>query len=81
MFQLVGVLVLSVSGAAQTPAPAATVNGPRMDWSPWQKYRATVVHPAVTVKAADMARAQENLRRYAWARQYRDGLVSACPVR
>jgi hypothetical protein len=77
MFQLVALLALSALPAPQGSVSAGLTNDPLMDWSPWQKYRATVIHPATTVKAADLARAQENIRRYAWARQYRDGLVDA----
>ncbi len=76
MFQLVALLALSALRAPQVSASTGPVNDPLMDWSPWQKYRTTVVHPAVTVKAADLARARENIRQYAWARQYRDGLVN-----
>lgn len=75
MLQLAVLLALSASGAPQAAAVAPT-SDPLMDWSPWQKYRATVVHPAVTVKAADLARAHENIQKYAWARRYRDGLVN-----
>jgi len=40
------------------------------DWSDWQKYREQVVHPATLIKPEDLARAKENVRRYAWARAY-----------
>jgi len=40
------------------------------DWSDWEKYRGQVVHPATTIKPEDLARAQDNLRRYAWAQEY-----------
>jgi hypothetical protein len=47
---------------------------PLLDWSPWEKYRATVVHPAATLKPADLERARANLERYAWARSYRESV-------
>jgi hypothetical protein len=49
-----------------------------LDWTPWERYRAAVKHPATSVHAADVARARENLRRYAWARAYRDAVEGRC---
>ncbi|HEX8524708.1 MAG TPA: hypothetical protein VF669_20815, partial [Tepidisphaeraceae bacterium] len=57
--------------AAARAEPALT------DWSGWERYRGTVKHPCLMVKPADLARAQENIRRYAWAKQYRDGLLKS----
>lgn len=54
-----------VSGAAADPL---------LDWSAADRYRAAVAHPAVTFKPADLARAQENLKRYSWAQRYAAGL-------
>jgi hypothetical protein len=44
------------------------------DWSDWEKYRDQVIHPAGTIKAADVERAAENIRRHDWARGYLDRL-------
>ena len=44
------------------------------DWSDWKKYRDQVVHPAGTIKPADLERAHENIRRHDWAQRYVDGL-------
>ena len=45
-----------------------------LDWSDWEKYRGTVQHPSGAIKPADLARARENLQRYAWARSYATSL-------
>ena len=68
-------LVLSVAGASPG-APGSPGVDSLLDWSPWQKYRTTAAHPAVTIKTADLARARENIRQYAWGRRYRDGLLN-----
>ena len=47
---------------------------PLFDWSPWEQYRDTVKHPCVVLKPADIARARENMNRYAWARSYATGV-------
>ena len=66
-------LLLTASlGVAQ--AQRTVADEPLLDWSAWQKYRATVVHPASTIKPADVERARENMRRYEWARGYAAGL-------
>jgi hypothetical protein len=44
------------------------------DWSDWNTYRDQVVHPAATIKAADLERARENIQRHDWAKRYTDGL-------
>ncbi|NQT17046.1 MAG: heparinase II/III family protein [Planctomycetes bacterium] len=49
-------------GADPTPGPT--------DWSDWEKYRDSVVHPATIIKLPDLERARENVRRYAWAGRY-----------
>jgi hypothetical protein len=43
---------------------------PILDFSPWREYRATVIHPALTIKPADLAKARQNIGRYEWARKY-----------
>ena len=60
-------------GDAVLGAEARSGRGPT-DWSDWEKYRAQVVNPATTIKPEDLARAKENVRRYAWARRYVEGL-------
>ncbi len=60
-------LCCGVWGQAATPKP-----DPLEDWSLWERYRASVSHPAATFKAADLARARANIVRYRWAREYRD---------
>ncbi len=61
MWIALGVGAVAV-GADSTPRPT--------DWSDWEKYRDLVVHPATIVKPQDLARAKENIRRYAWAGRY-----------
>ena len=39
-------------------------------WPNWQKYRTTVQAPTGAIKAADLTRAHENLKRYPWAQEY-----------
>ncbi|MDO8541181.1 MAG: heparinase II/III family protein [Opitutaceae bacterium] len=58
------VLLASIAAAAE----------PLFDWSDWQSYRGTVQHPSGALKPADLARARENLQRYAWARSHLAGL-------
>ncbi len=57
-------VTLSCLGANAAAADAI------LDWSDWEKYRGAVSHPSGAIKADDLARARENLRRYDWARQY-----------
>lgn len=45
------------------------------DWSDWEHYRDQVVHPAGTIKQADIDRARENIDRHGWARDFADGLA------
>ncbi len=61
-------LVYSCAGARAAGAE------PLLDWSDWEKYRAPVQHPSGAFKPADVARARENLQRYAWAKAYAAGL-------
>lgn len=44
------------------------------DWSDWETYRESVVHPAATIKAADLERAHQNLQRHDWAKQHTESL-------
>jgi hypothetical protein len=55
------------SGLGTKALWAGSTPGP-VDWSDWEKYRGSVVHPATILKPQDLARARENIRRYAWAR-------------
>ena len=57
-------LLLEAAGAA-----LAQNKGPT-DWSDWQTHRGRVQHPAAAIKAADVARARQNIERYAWAKKY-----------
>ncbi len=50
----------SVTSAAQPPATQSA---------------APVVHPCLTIKPADIARAKENIRRYPWAKTEADALI------
>jgi hypothetical protein len=61
-------LLMAGLGGAQVHRKAA--DEPLLDWSAWKSYRTTVVHPAGTIKRADIERARENMRRYEWARAY-----------
>ncbi len=53
------------------PPPVST------DWSDWEKHRGSVVHPATILKPQDLARAKENINRYAWARDEADRIRRA----
>jgi len=55
-------------------AVVAAASEPLLDWSAWEKYRDTVQHPCVLYQSADLARARENIRRYAWAKKYVAGV-------
>ncbi len=55
----------------------AAVSEPLFDWSEWEKYRSGVAHPSGVLKAADVVRARENLRRYPWARTYAENIERA----
>ena len=47
---------------------------PLMNWSAWEKYRTTVIHPCLTIKKQDLEYANENIRRYAWAKDHASGV-------
>lgn len=40
------------------------------DWQLWEEHRASVRHPTLAIKAADIVRARKNIAHYAWAREY-----------
>ncbi|MBI5820609.1 MAG: heparinase II/III family protein [Verrucomicrobia bacterium] len=52
----------------------AASTDPLLDWSAWETHRDTVKHPCVMFKPADIARARENINRYAWAKSYASGV-------
>ena len=60
----------SAALAAIISCAAARADEPIADFSPSSRYRATVAHPALTVKSADVARARENLRLHDWAKAF-----------
>ena len=61
-------LGIGMGAAEADPAPDPT------DWSDWDKYRDSVVHPATIIKPQDLVRAKANIQRYEWARIYADRL-------
>lgn len=62
-------------GFALSGKPESIVQEPLLDWSLWEKYRKEVVHPALSIKAADIANARENIRRYRWAANYSENMM------
>ncbi|MBI5685892.1 MAG: heparinase II/III family protein [Verrucomicrobia bacterium] len=64
----------AVAGVALTAIHAFAASDPLLDWSAWEKHRDSVKHPCVTFKAAEIARAKENIKRYQWARNYATGV-------
>ena len=70
-------LLVALSFASAALAAANLPAEPLLDWSDWEKYRATVVHPSGAFKPADVARAKENLQRYGWAQAYLAKLESS----
>jgi len=68
---LAAALAAACGGA---PARRTAADEPLLDWSAWKLHRTTVVHPAGTIKPADVERAKENMRRYEWARAYAEEL-------
>lgn len=65
--------ILMVYGFDDGVIAADSTPGPT-DWSDWEKYRESVVHPATIIKPQDLRRAKANLQRYAWAQSYSDRL-------
>jgi hypothetical protein len=76
---IVGLLLLEACGMSM--AQRRPADEPLLDWSPWERYRATVVHPAAIIKPPDVPRARENIRRYDWARRYAASLESQAKAR
>lgn len=66
--------LLAAGLAALALVRAALSAEPLLDWSDWEKYRGTVQHPSGAFKAADFARARENIARHSWARSYATSL-------
>jgi hypothetical protein len=72
--QAVGLVALAVfAGGLAAAAPDAEPN-PLLDWSVWKRHFGSVRHPALVFKAAEVARARENARRYGWAKSYVAGV-------
>ncbi len=71
MFML---LLGAILAGAACAAPRVPGDEPLLDWSAWQKYRHTVVHPAGVIKPGDLQRARANIERYPWARNHVAGL-------
>ena len=51
-------LGIGMGAAGADPAPGPT------EWSDWDKYRDSVVHPATIIKPQDLLRAKANIHRY-----------------
>lgn len=60
LIALTGFLLLVAEGSEDVAS---------LDWQLWERYRGAVVHPASVLKAEHLQRAQENIARYAWARE------------
>jgi len=60
----------TIVAARSTPRAELKKAEPLLDWSAWAKYRHSVKHPATMLKASDLARARENVKRYEWAREH-----------
>ncbi|MEX2568681.1 MAG: hypothetical protein WD431_22250, partial [Cyclobacteriaceae bacterium] len=43
---------------------------PLLDWTDWEKYRATVSHPCLTIKQKHFDFAKENIEKYDWAKAH-----------
>ena len=67
---LIGMVALSLA-----PSAARGQDDPLLDYADWKKYRTTVNHPTLAIKPADLQRAKENARRYAWAKNYVAGVI------
>ncbi|MBI5693459.1 MAG: heparinase II/III family protein [Verrucomicrobia bacterium] len=68
--------LIFVGGLILGLLPVASAAPALLDWSDWEKYRATVQHPSGAIKAPDLVRARENLRRYPWAQNHLRSLES-----
>jgi hypothetical protein len=69
------VVLLLVVGFGTSTSAAPT--NPLLNWNTWRGYRSFVVHPALEIKADDIARARANIAAHDWAKKYRDDLVSS----
>jgi hypothetical protein len=74
MTYLTVAIALVLSAGPAEPAQVRPADEPLLDWSQWEQYRAHVVHPAATVKAAGLARARENIAQHKWAADYARGV-------
>lgn len=74
MIRVITMLTLLAAAGMGAAQPRMPADEPLLDWSAWEKYRATVKHPAGVIKPADLQRAAENIKRYAWAQSYAAGL-------
>jgi hypothetical protein len=63
-------LLAVVSCASFQSASAQAAPKKLIDPQIWEAHRASVSHPAATIKAADITRARENIARYKWAQDY-----------
>jgi len=73
-----GIIVLALVSSALLPAVIA-VHAQQLDptdWSDWEKYRNVDNHPCTSIKPEDLERARENIRRYEWAQDYLEDVVS-----
>src|SRR5690554_4416814 len=50
---------------------------PLFDWSLWEKYRTSVVHPCLTFKPNNVELARENSQRFGWAENYVNNIEQA----
>ncbi len=67
---LVTALSIATFQAASAQAAPETSNKTLINPTIWEAHRASVSHPAGTIKAGDIERARENIARYPWAQEY-----------
>lgn len=67
---IIGTALLALGICNSWAAPRQPAEEPLLDWTFWQKYRHTVVHPAGVIKPEDLERARQNIARYGWAKAY-----------
>jgi hypothetical protein len=58
------------SFAASDKCSFSAQDDPLLDWSDWEKFRSTVLHPCLTIKQMNLDIVQENIIRYQWAKDY-----------
>jgi hypothetical protein len=72
------------TSSAHVAAPANGESRPELEpltnWSDWTKFRSSVQHPSGAIKAADVVRARENIRRYEWAKNYYESLLKRASI-